>query len=376
MSRVLLAVSDAVAAGAAAAAAAQDATAAASGIAARGGRFLLFSEIEEGSRPTTDCSSCDAAANHTNDPRSATPGTPLLSLPPTRGATAAGGVVSRNGGECWLCLATVVSRIESALAEELGCKWVALLPVSSSPFDAWVDAAKRLHGHATQLTAPPLRLRGMALKPQLKHDDDLLTYPVSLMKCHAHRALSLLPPLPLHTKIHRRHRPPSTDGVTRAVDIGSGALAAALDHLGGGGGSRLAGLHTVLRGNADSAGAAMSQKHYICNTDAVISSAWNTDDAALLGSSPPLSLMVVPLVAGEGAAGEGELQALVVCGGKSGGFYPPHALLIQGASMSILAALHSGMQLSRAARAADLSAGARSTVHCPFPPPLLFQSRR
>ena len=85
------------------------------------------------------------------------------------------------------------------------------------------------------------------------------------------------------------------------MDVGGGALAAALEYLGAGGGSRLAGLQSVLRGSLDSAAAAMAQKHYICNADEVISAAWTDEDTALLGSAPPLSLMVVPLVAREGA---------------------------------------------------------------------------
>ena len=229
-----------------------------------------------------------------------------------------------------------------------------------------MESAKRLHGQTQALDAPALQLRGMALKHQVKHDDHVLTYPVSLMNCSVFKSTrGRQPPLPPHIKIHPRQRqpPPSTsDGVTRVVDVGGGALAAALEYLDEGGGSRLAGLQSVLRGSSQSAAAAMSQNHYICNAEDVIGRAWNPDDAALLGSTAPTSLMVVPLVASERAPGEGELQALVVCGGKTTGFYPPHAALVQGASSSILAALHTGMQHTRSARKADLAAGARTAV--------------
>ena len=87
---------------------------------------------------------------------------------------------------------------------------------------------------------------------------------------------------------------------------------------------------------------------------------------ALLCDNPPQSLLVVPLIAADGCSGQGEgggeLQALVVCGGKHGGFLPSHAALIRSASSSILPALHTAFHLSRAARSCHLAAGTRSCV--------------
>ncbi len=336
----------------------------------RNGKFVLFSEMEDAAEAPQD--SEERSRPRTDDAglRSTTPTSHLSNIPASRAGTAASAsgaaAEARGGGECWRSLATVASIIESALCEELGCRWVAVLPVSASPFDAWVQCAKGLHGQPQALNAPTLQLRGMVLKHQLKHDDRVLTYPVSLMNCGVFKSTrGRQPPLPPHIKIHPRHRQPpasTSDGVTRVVDVGGGALAAALEYLDEGGGSRLAGLQSVLRGSLQSAAAAMSQKHYTCNSEDVLGRAWNSDDATLLGSTAPTSLMVVPLVAGEGAPGEGELQALVVCGGKTSGFYPPHAVLVQGASSAILAALHTGMQHTRCARKADLAAGARSAV--------------
>lgn len=301
-----------------------------------------------------------------------TPATPLSIPPPSRGETAlGGGRGAGGGGECWNVLGTVVRNIENALAEELGCRWVAILPVSSSPFDAWVESAKHLNGQTKPVSAPSLRLRGLALNQQLKHDDDLITYPVSLMKCGTARSSSNHTPLPPFIKIHSRFQKHLPDGAAKIVEIGGGAVAAALEFLGGGGGSRLAGLQSVVRGGIESAAAAMEQKHYICNAEEALAAAWNGDDAALLGPSPPTSLMVLPLVAGCGAPGEGQLQALAVCGGKTGGFHLTHAALIRGASSAILSALHTGMQLSCDVRYAGLSAGARSAVRSTLEKPLL-----
>jgi hypothetical protein len=367
-------VGEAVAAAGCAAATATSKLQAAAGALAGGSRggasCVVYSEIEEssGAAPgeTVAEADIDIAADR---PRSVTPATPLSCLPPpSRGDTAmggGGGLGMGNGGECWAALAAVVSGIETALAEEIGCRWAVVLPVSSSPFDAWVDVAKNLKGQTKPLSAPSLQLRGLALKQQLKHDDDLLTYPISLMKCALPRSSSNHPPLPPYIKIHSRLRQPLPDGATRVVEVGGGALAAALEYLGGGGGNRLAGLQSVVRGSVDSAATAMEQKQYICNAEEVLLAAWNSDDSALLGATPPTSLMLVPLVAGHGAPGEGQLQAVVVCGGKLGGFLLPHASLIRGASSAILSALHTGMQLSCSTRSAGLSAGARSAVRWP-----------
>jgi hypothetical protein len=370
---VLLAVGAATAAGgvaaARAAAAAEAAALAAVGGAGRPSNFVLFSEIEEEVRPSTE----DESANG-DGVRSITPITPLSAIPlPTRGGTALTGDGANVAvGGYWAALSSVVSSIEGALAEELGCRWVKLLPVSQSPFDAWVEAAKSLHGQPRPLNAPPLRLRGMQLKQQLKHDDDLLTYPVTLMNCSVLQHRDMHPVLPPHIRVYPRMRnvPPTStsDTVMRVADAGGGALVAALEHLGGGGGSRLAGIQSVLRGSSESAAAAMSQKHYVCNSEQVLSAAWNVQDASLLGHVSPLSLMVIPLVAAEGQPGQGELQALVVCGGKSGGFFPPHADLIRAASSAVLSAIHTGMQLSRSARCSSLAAASRSTVQ-PAPAP-------
>jgi hypothetical protein len=373
LSRVLDAVGAAVAAGASAAAAATAASHAAAEAAVcgtgRAGSCVMFSEIEESSRPITGLAANVDANEEGGGVRSITPATPLSAIPPlSRGGTAlgdGGGAAVGNGGDCWAALGAVVSHIESALAEEIGCRWVSVLPVSSSPFDAWVNAAKRLAGQTKPLSVPPMRLQGLALKQQLKHDDDLLTYPISLMKCALLRPSSSNPPLPPHVRIQSRLHQPLPEGAAKVVEVGGGALSAALEFLGGGGGSRLAGLQSVLKGSVDSAAAAMKQKQYICNAEDALHTAWNSDDAALLGSSSPQSLMVVPLVADVGAPGEGQLQALVVCGGKMGGFHPPHAALIRGASSSILSAIHTGMQLSCSARCAALSSGARSAVRFP-----------
>jgi hypothetical protein len=373
LSRVLSAVGVATAAGgaaaAAAAAAAESAAAAAVGGAGRASNFVLFSEIEEEARPSTEHPDAEPASG--DGVRSNTPATPMSSLPPpTRGATAfSGGGANLAVGDCWAALGAVISGIEGALAEELGCRWVNILPVSQSPFDAWVEAAKSLHGQTQPLTAPQLRLRGAVLKQQLKHDDELLAYPVTLMKCAAPRSRGAWPPLPPHIRIYPRthsEQPGSSSAsVMRVVDVGGGAMVGALEHLAGGGGSRLAGVQSVLRGSLESAAAAMAQKHYICNSEQALAAAWNHEDAVLLGSIAPLSLMAVPLVAGEGEPGQGELQALVVCGGKSGGFFPPHADLIRAASSAVLSAIHTGMQLSRSTRCSSLSTGSRSTVRSP-----------
>jgi hypothetical protein len=370
---VLLAVGAATAAGgeaaARAAAAAEAAALAAVGGTGRASNFVLFSEIEEELRPSTE----DESANG-DGVRSITPATPLSAIaPPTRGGTAVRVVSASAGvGGCWAALGSVVSSIEGALAEELGCRWVKLLPVSQSPFDAWVDAAKSLHGLPRPLNAPPLRLRGMQLKQQLKHDDDLLTHPVTLMNCSLLQHFGVQPVLPPHVRIYPRARnvPPSvtSDTVMRVADAGGGALVVALEHLGGGGGSRLAGIQSVLRGSLESAATTLSQKYFVCNSEQALSAAWSQEDSSLLGHVSPLSLMVVPLVAGEGQPGQGELQALVVCGGKSGGFFPPHADLIRAASSAVLSAIHTGMQLSRSARCSSLAAASRSTVQ-PAPAP-------
>ena len=144
LNRVLLAVGNAVSAGAAAAAAsaaaAEAAAASVVGKTGRNGEFVLFFEMKDAVEAPPDSEEHSRPRTDDGGFRSTTPSLHLSNFPASRGSTAesASGAAAeaRGGGDCWRALATVAPVIESVLGEKLGCRWVALLPVSASPFDA------------------------------------------------------------------------------------------------------------------------------------------------------------------------------------------------------------------------------------------------